>query len=150
MKCRPLCKLGLMIPAGVLLVPLLLWIVVVLAAPTDWAAVPCRGGPRARSSGRSVRLQQLHVCMGGGVELASLEIGAPGAVVDPWLRAERIRIDVSLLQLLCGKFEPTNMEVDGAALRVLRRQDGSLELADLVRSDPDRQEASTRSPIIAG
>ena len=149
MKCRRLCRLGLMIPAGVLLAPPLLWVLIVLAAPTDWARSHVVAALQ-RASGRSVQLERLHVCLGGGVELAKLQIGAPRAVVDPWLNADRIRIDVSLLQLLCGRFEPTDLEVDGATLRVLRREDGSLELADLVRSDPDQKGSSSTEPHRCG
>jgi AsmA protein len=44
-----------------------------------------------------------------------------------------VKIDVSPIQLLWGRFDPTNLEVDGATLRVMRRSDGTLELADLVQ-----------------
>lgn len=149
MKCRRLCRLGLMIPAGVLLAPPLLWVLIVLAAPTDWARSHVVAALQ-RASRRSVQLERLHVCLGGGVELAKLQIGAPRAVVDPWLNADRIRIDVSLLQLLFGRFEPTDLEVDGATLKVLRREDGSLELADLVRSDHDQKGSSSTEPHRCG
>ena len=149
MKCRRLCRLGLMIPAGVLLVPPLLWGLIVLAAPTGWARSHVVTALE-RASGRSVQLERLQVCLGGGIELTKLEIGAPQALVDPWLKADRIRIDVSLLQLLWGKFEPTNLEVDRATMRVLRREDGSLELADLVRPDPEQKNAASSEPHHCG
>ncbi len=134
MKHRRFCWLGLMIPLGVLLAPPILWILIVLVAPTNWARshVIAR---LERSSGRSVQLDDLDVCLNGEIELTGLKIGAPRSIGDPWLDAKRIRIDVSPWQLLCGKFEPTNLQADEATLRVLRRQDGSLELADLVIFD---------------
>jgi AsmA protein len=135
MKRRRFCWLGLMIPLGVLLVPPLLWLLIVLVAPTNWARTHIVAALE-RASGRSVQLDDLDVCLGGGVALTNLKIGAPGAIGEPWLVVPKAQIDVSPLQLLCGKFEPKNLEVDGATLRVLRRADGSLELADLVKADP--------------
>ena len=96
MKRRRFCWLGVVIPLAVLLTPPLLWVVVVLVAPTNWAKISRHFRTRA-ASGRSVRLENLSVCLGGGIELTNLEIGAPGAVSDPWLQAPRVQIDVSLL-----------------------------------------------------
>jgi AsmA protein len=142
MKGRRLCRLGLLITAVVLLVPPLLWVIIVLAAPTDWARSHVVAALQ-RASGRSAQLEGLHVCLDGGVELDKLQIGAPQAMIDPWLKVERMNIDVSLLHLLCGKFEPTILEVSGATLRVLRREDGSLELADLVSPEPGQSLGSS-------
>ena len=99
---------------------------------------------------RSVQLDDLDVCLDGGIELTGLKIGAPRSVGDPWLEAKRIQIDVSLWQLLWGKFEPTNLQADEATLRVLRRKDGSFELADLVRFDGDSTATSSAEPHRCG
>jgi len=149
MKHRRFCWLGLMIPLGVLLAPPLLWILIVLVAPTSWARshVIAR---LERSSGRSVQLDNLNVCLDGCIELTGLKIGSPRSVGDPWLEAKRIRIDVSPWQLLCGKFEPTNLQADEATLRVLRREDGSLELADLVILDGHGAVTSSYEPHRCG
>jgi AsmA protein len=122
---------------------------VVLVAPTSWARSHVISALET-ASGRTVRLENLSVCVGGGIELTNLEIGAPGAVSDPWLQAPRIQIDVSLLQLMVGRFEPTYLEVDGAKLRVLRREDGSLELADLVASRAGGDDAKEAEPHRCG
>ena len=103
-----------------------------------------------RASGRSVQLDNLAVCLNGGIELTGLKIGAPQSVGDPWLEAKRIQIDVSLWQLLWGKFEPTNFHADETLLRVLRRNDGSLELADLVILDGDSKAKSSTEPHRCG
>ena len=92
---------------------------------------------------RSVQLDDLNVCLDGGIELTGLKIGSPRSVGDPWLVAKRVQIDVSLWQLLWGKFEPTSLQADEATLRVLRRKDGSFELADLVRFDGDSAATAT-------
>ncbi len=149
MKHRRFCWLGLMIPLGVLLTPPILWILIVLVAPTHWARshVIAR---LERSSGRSVQLDDLSVCLNGGIELTGLKIGAPRSVGDPWLEAKRIRLDVSPWQLLRGKCEPTNLQADEATLRVLRRKDGSLELADLVILDGDGAATSRNQPHHCG
>jgi uncharacterized protein involved in outer membrane biogenesis len=149
MRHRRFCWLGLMIPLGVLLAPPFLWVLIVLIAPTNWARSHVIA-KLERSSGRSVQLDDLDVCLDGGIELTGLKIGAPRSVGDPWLEAKRIQIDVSLWQLLWGKFEPTNLQADEATLRVLRRKDGSFELADLVRFDGDSTATSSAEPHRCG
>lgn len=149
MKRRRICWLGLMIPTGLLLIPPLLWLGIVLVAPTNWARSHVIAALE-RASGRSVQLDDLDVCLNGGIELTGLKIGAPRSVGDPWLEAKRIQVDVSPWQLLWGKFEPTNLEADEATLRVLRRGDGSLELADLVRSDAERTSSASSEPHRCG
>ena len=93
LRHRRFCWLGLMIPLGVLLAPPLLWILIVLVAPTNWARSHVIA-KLERSSRRSVQLDDLHVCLDGGIELSGLKIGAPRSVGDPWLEAKRIQIDV--------------------------------------------------------
>ena len=131
MKCRRIYWLGLSIPFLVLFLPLSLWLLLVLVAPTGWAKRHVVAA-LSKKSGRSVQLDDLRVCFTGGIELSGLKIGAPAAVGDPWLSARRVAIDVGPLELFFGRFEPRTLSVEGAYLRVLRRGDGSLEIADLV------------------
>jgi hypothetical protein len=149
MTSRRFCRLGLLIAFGVLLLPAILWLLIVVVAPTNWARKHVIAALE-RASGRSVQLDDLDVCVTGGIELAGLRIGAPQAVSDPWLDVGRVRIDVSLWQLLCGRFEPTYLEAERATLRVLRRGDGTLELYDLVRTEPDRDSSTTAAPHRCG
>jgi AsmA protein len=132
----------MLIPLGIALLPVVAWIAIVLAAPTEWARVRL-ATVLEHASGRSVGLESLSICLGGGVDMVNLKIGAPGGLADPWLEAGRVHLDLSLLRLLFGAFDATDLEVEHARLRVLRRQDGSLELADLVRSErPDHASTS--------
>ena len=119
---------------GIALIPPILWIGVVMVAPTGWAKRHVVAVLEARTH-RSVRLEGLSVCLLGGIRLANLEIGSPQGSGDPWLKAIDLRLDVSLPQLLWGKLEPSLLEIDGVKLRVLRRRDGSLEMSDWIRED---------------
>ncbi len=121
--------------AGVALVPPLLWLGVVLVAPTAWARNHVVAVLEA-SSGRSVALSGMSVPLLGGLELRGLSIGSPRNTDDPWFTAKHIRVDVSAFQLMVGRLGPCSIEIDGSQLRVMRRADGSLELADLVLPPP--------------
>jgi len=114
------------------LFPLFLWIGLLLIAPTGWARGQVIAALETRS-GRSVRLDSLSVHPLGGLRLANLSIGSPQNTKDPWLQAAEIRLDTGVSQLLRGKLKPSTVEVDHASLRVFRRRDGSLELADLIQ-----------------
>jgi len=144
MRCRWFRRL-LLIPLGIAVAPILLWCLVVVVAPTNWAKKHVIAALET-SSGRSVDLRQLRVCFGGGVDLDGLKIGAPGSADDPWLDADKVHLDVGVLQLLFGRLEASSLDVDGVRLRVQRRADGSFELADLVRAEqPERRPESTSS-----
>ncbi|OJW04234.1 MAG: hypothetical protein BGO49_31375 [Planctomycetales bacterium 71-10] len=132
MKCRWFRRL-MLIPIGVAVAPALLWCLVVLVAPTNWARKHVVAALE-RSSGRSVGLDSLRVCFGGGIDLKNLRIGAPDAPADPWLVADQVHLDVGVFQILCGRLDATALDVDGLDLRVRRRADGTFELADLVHS----------------
>jgi AsmA protein len=123
--------------AGLALIPLLLWLVVVAVAPTGWAKRQVVAVLESRS-GRSVSLERLSVCPFGGIHLTNLEIGSPHDTNDPWLKAADLRLDLGLLEIFRGRLQPTRMEVDGVQLRVLRRLDGTVELADLIPPVPGR------------
>lgn len=120
---------------GVFLLPPLFWCGLVAVAPTDCA----RRKIEARlstASGRSVTIGRVAVGVLGGVSLHDLRIGSPGSVEEPWLQVDEASIDVGMLPLLRGRVEPTTVTAQGIRLRVLRRADGSLELADLLSQEP--------------
>src|SRR5271155_3210803 len=73
-SCR--VRLFLSILVGIILIPPLLWIGVVLIAPTGWAKRQVVASLEARTH-RSVRLESLSVCLLGGIQLVNLEIGSP-------------------------------------------------------------------------
>ncbi|QEH33091.1 AsmA family protein [Aquisphaera giovannonii] len=132
MKRRRLCWLGRLSILGLGLSPGLLWVLIVLVAPTNWARRHVIAALEA-SSGRAVELDSLGVCLGGNVSLSGLRIASPSSRDRPWLDARQVQLDVSLIQLLRGRFDPTSLDVEDATLRVLRRRDGSLEIADSSR-----------------
>lgn len=149
MKRRRIRWLGIMIPLGAIAAPFVLWVLVVLIAPTNWARSQVVHALE-RSSGRSAQIDKLNACLLGGIDLSGLRIGAPGNAEDPWLQAGKVHIDVSLLQLLRGRFQPSFIEVDEGSLRVLRRDDGSFELADLVRSEGEGSHRANEEPHRCG
>jgi AsmA protein len=126
-----------------ILVPPLIWIGVVLVAPTAWARGLLVSVLEARS-GRGVHLDGLKVRWFGGIELTNLEIASPRTTNDPWLRAAELRLEGGLTQLFLGKLEPRSVHVDGVTLRVLRRGDGTLELADFLEPDVEPPSPSNR------
>ena len=143
MKCRWFRRL-MLIPLGIAVVPVLLWCLIVLVAPTNWARQRVIAALE-RSSGRSVDLDRLTVCFSGGLDLKNLKIGAPGAPGDPWLDAENVHLDLGVFQMLCGRLDATSLDVDGLRLRVRRRADGTFELADLVRAQETSHNVADQS-----
>jgi AsmA protein len=149
---RPRIRLRWLVPLAILLLPPLLWALLLSVVPTDWARqrIVAR---MSQASGRTVRIATLRVGVLGGIYLTGLEIGAPGTAGDPLLKVAEAHINVSPLQLFCGQVEPTETDVRGIKLRVLRREDGSLELDDLSRGarprrprrNPSRGRAPARS-----
>ncbi len=123
------------IACGVVAIPPLLWILVVLIAPTDSARRRVVSRLEARS-GRRVALEGVSVGLFGGIHLKNLEIGSPHDTGDPWLKAADIHLDFGPWRMIKGQCRPSEVEVDGVAVRVLRRADGKVELADLVRPVP--------------
>jgi AsmA protein len=118
------------------LIPPLLWLAVVVLFPTGWARRQLVAAVQSRS-GRRVQLDGLSVCLFGGIRLTNLEIGSPDDTNDPWLKTGDLRLDISLIQLLRGRIKPTRLEVNGVELRILRRGDGTVELADLLQPVPE-------------
>jgi AsmA protein len=112
--------------------------------PTECARLAILGR-LASLTGREVYLSQVRVGVCGGVYLSDLRIASPRPGGEPWLRVNEAAINVNLWHLLCGSVEPSQVEVQGLFLRVLRRRDGSVELADLVKPDRDADPAMVRS-----
>jgi AsmA-like C-terminal region len=134
---------------AVLLIPPLLWVGAVLIAPTGWANTRVTALLEART-GRSVRLERLSARLLGGIRLTNLAIGSPRSALDPWLRIADLRLDISLLDLFRGKLQPHILELDGMNLRVLRRSDGSLEIADLIQLDTKAKSLSDHHRDLGG
>jgi AsmA protein len=133
------------IVCGLALVPSLLWILVLLIAPTGWARRQVVAQLESRS-GRRVSLDGLSIGLTGKIRLTNLQIGSPRDTGDPWLKAARIQLDFGLLQMLRGHCRPRRLEADGVELRILRRGDGTVELADLIRPVPPPQAATGSVP----
>jgi AsmA protein len=133
------------IVCGLALVPSLLWLLVVLVAPTGWARRQLMAQLESRS-GRRVSLDGLSIGLTGKIRLTNLQIGSPRDTGNPWLKAARIQLDFGLLQMLCGHCRPRRLEVDGVELRILRRGDGTVELADLIRPVPPPHAATGSVP----
>jgi uncharacterized protein involved in outer membrane biogenesis len=140
MKC-PRIRLRWLVPVSLLLLPPLFWALLLSVIPTDWARqrIVAR---LSEASGRSVRIATLRLGTFGGIYLTGLEIGAPGAPDDPWLRVAEAHINVSPFQMVCGNVQPTRTDVRGAYLRIRRRQDGTISLADLIRGADDPRGAA--------
>ena len=139
---RPRLRRRWLVPLGVLGLPPLLWTVILILAPTEWARTKVVE-QLGKATGRTIGLGRLRIGPLGDVRLADLEIGSPRSVHDPWLKIGTARINVSVLQLLVGQVEPTEIEVSGLSLRVHRRDDGSLELADLLQPGPAQAEVAS-------
>jgi hypothetical protein len=122
---------------AVLLIPPLLWVGVVFVAPTEWAKTHIVAALESGTK-RSVRLERLSARWSGGVRLTNLEIGSPRNGGDPWLKAQRVELDIGFLDLLRGNLRPQSVEAEGVTLRVLRRADGTVEIAESVRSEEKR------------
>jgi AsmA-like C-terminal region len=147
---RPRIRVRWLLLPAFLLLPPLLWALLLSVVPTDWARQ--RFVARmSKVSGRTVRIATLRMGTLGGIYLTGLEIGAPGTVGDPWLKVAEAHINVSPLQLVCGQVEPTKTIVRGVRLRVLRRENGSFELDDLIQGTapgaPETDSGSSSCPL---
>lgn len=132
MKRPRLCRRWL-VPLGILLLPPLFWALMLIFVPMEWARarIVTRLG---QATGRSVRLDGVRIGILGGVHLTNLQIGTPGSPENPWLSIHSASLNVSVLQLFFKCVDPTRVDVEGVVLRVERRNDGQLELADLLQT----------------
>jgi len=138
---------------GLFLLPLVCWALLLVVIPTGWARKRIVAA-LSEATGRPVRLEALHVGAFGGVRLSALAVGAPDSPDDPWLQVADASTDLNLIQLLAGCCKPTEVQVKGLNLRVLRRKDGTLELSDLLRKPAsahsgDRDSGSDSYPTVA-
>lgn len=130
---------------GLLLVPLVLWSVLLLIVPTDWARARLEKA-LCDATGRAVRLSAVRLGFFGGLRLKNLEMGEADPANAPWLRIEELRIDVGLATLLCSRCaSPSVVEAVGVELRVHRRADGTLEFGDLLQGSTDSKATHSSS-----
>jgi uncharacterized protein involved in outer membrane biogenesis len=125
-----------LIALGVLVLPAVFWTLVLAVIPTDCARAKI-AARLSKASGRTVTLGAIRVGVLGGVSLRDLKIGVPRSGDDAWLQVKEASINVSMLQLLFGQVDPTEVNVHGLFLRILRRRNGTLELADLLQTGSD-------------
>lgn len=139
------CQIAL----GVALLPPVFWVAVLAIIPTDCARESI-AERLSKASNREVAIGKIQVGLLGGVYLNDLTIGSPRSEDSPWLKVGEASINVSPIQLLLGKIDPTEVEVSGLYLRVLRRRDGSLELADLLKPSLDSHSSSGETAASEG
>ena len=140
---------------AVLLVPPAVWAFLVALAPTEWARSRVETAI-ADSIRQPVRLGGLRFGFLGGVRLLDLQFGEPAVSDGPWLSAREVRVDLSPLQLMAGRIEPTGASATGVDLRLLRRADGSMEFGGLpeptarLEGDPSKAEDTrlAASPLL--
>jgi AsmA protein len=114
-----------------LLAPALAWSIVLAVVPTEWAKN--RLVDRlSKVTGRTVTIGALRLGVLGNLRVQGISLAERGSEADPWLRVGEARLDVHLGQLLLGPCEPGAVELDGVDLRLIRRLDGSSEVADLI------------------
>jgi hypothetical protein len=121
--------------ALLVLVPPALWALVVTLVPLDWARFRLVAALE-QSTGQPVSLGAVRLGWLGGIHLSDLTIGKDHPGLGHWLKVSNLSIDLSLAQLLAGRLEPSACRADGVWLRVLRYEDGTLELADLLKPAP--------------
>ena len=138
-RVRPLALL-----MGAVFIPPLIWAAVIWLVPTECARKTIVES-LSQSTGRVVRLSSVRLGALGGVRLDGLEIAEKTAEKVPWLKAEHVTIDVSLLQLLSGRLRPSEVKAEGVALQIHRRADGTLELGDLCAAGPIRARAAGKA-----
>jgi AsmA protein len=103
--------------------------------PTCWARQRI-ARHLAEATGRPARVGSLELGLLGGVRIGRLESFDVGQTQDPWLRVERLDIDLNLASLLIGRLEPGKVMAEGVFVRVRRRHDGTFDLAEMLRSRP--------------
>ncbi len=121
---------------ALLVLPPALWALVLAIAPTEWARRTVAGA-LSQAVHQPVQIGGVRLGVLGGIQVLDLQIGPPVPELGPWLRASEIQLDLSPLQVLAGRVEPTACRASGLSLRVRRLADGSLEFADLFQSQGD-------------
>lgn len=127
------------------LVPVICWLGLLAVVPTEWARARI-AAQLAESTGRPVRIGTVRLGLTGALTFQDLTIAEKATAADPWLRVAQASVDVHLVQLLSGCCQPTEIDVDGVALRILRRADGTLEFGELLAgSDPKAKPSDSDS-----
>ena len=133
---RPRFPRRWLVPLGALLLPPLAWSLLIAVMPTEWARARVVARLEA-ATGRPVALGALRVGLLGGLVLRDLAVATPGKAADPWLKISSARLNVSIVQLLCGQIDPTDLDVAVNGVWICR--DGgpgeSRDLVDLTARD---------------
>lgn len=127
MRRLRICRLG----AAIAAVPMLLWAIVLLVAPTGWARERV-AREFEEATGRKVAIESIRLGPLGNLRVRGISVAEPATPADPWLKVAEARLDVHLIRMLFGCCRPSEIDIDGLDLRVHRRADGSLEFADLL------------------
>ena len=61
-----------------------------------------------------MRFRPVGAACWAGVELTGLAFGSPKNTDDPWLKAEKVRLEISLCQLLAWEGRAWSIEIDGS------------------------------------
>lgn len=132
---------------GVALLPPLLWALVLVLMPTEWARLRIEQAMRAMT-GHEVRLQGVSLCLLGELRVTGLEVTQPGGTEGPWLHADEVQIGVGPISLMMRKGTPTHIIARGVILNLHREPGGSFEFSSLLRTrdpnarpDPDAESA---------
>ncbi|MDB5349840.1 MAG: uncharacterized protein JWN86_1087 [Planctomycetota bacterium] len=132
--------------AAAVIAPPILWVLVVLFLPMEWArarlVVSLKDATR-----QDIRLASVRLGPFGGIRLNGLEIAARQSSDDPWLKIASVAVDASLFDLLRGTFTSTDCHLSGMSLRIRRDRAGRLEFEDLL--NPEKK-AAPESPGAAG
>ncbi len=120
---------------GFLASPGLVWAMILVLTPTGWVKNRLVARLEAET-GRSVQIGSVHLGIFGNLKIDDLSFAERRSPCDPWLRIAEARIDVHLGQMLVGRCDPGDVTVDGASLRVWRRDDGRFEFGDLAQPTP--------------
>jgi len=139
---RRVVQLLIAVPA----VPAVLWGLVLLVAPTDWARARLVAELEA-VTGRKVAIGSIQIGLLGHMKVGGIAVAEAATPDDPWLTAREARLDVHVLQMLSGCCKASGIDVDGLDLRIHRGPDGTLEFAGIFDSDPKAATAAgTASP----
>lgn len=130
-----------------LVLPPMLWGAALMVVPTDWAKSRIVSALQG-AVGQPVKLGSVSLGAWGGVSLGDLQIGRPDATDGPWLSVAALTVDLNLTQLAAGALTPSDVQVRGLDLRVLRRADGTLEVGDLLAGGdaPEKRTQTADAP----
>lgn len=145
MPCPPCRFLWHRRLALAVLAPVVIWGLIVTAAPTEWARrrIEAELSEAAHCPAQVASVRFLFL---GGVRLDGVTLGEPGERTPAWLRADHVRVDFGLVSLAIRGPTPRRVAIDGLDLRVGRDADGRFPLAELLRSGPGNHRADLVDP----